>query len=96
MTTPARFTPGTILIPISEQEAVEITLQDQWHNDIIEYAGGYHAALERLRIAKSVLTNPDHESGNTALIRFEISDNLAHLATTIADALTELTESEKM
>lgn len=94
MTSP-QLTPGTILIAISEQETVAITLHPNWQKDIIESAKHYHSCLEGLEIAKQRFTNPNHESGNTALIREEIHQALIDLAHTTSQALTELAENEE-
>jgi hypothetical protein len=94
MTSP-HLTPGTILIPINETEATVITLPADWHQEVIREAQHHHSCINGLDTAKQRLTNPDHESGNTALIREEIRQALIHLAYTTGSALTHLAEAEE-
>ena len=89
------LTPGTILIPINETEATVVTLPADWHQEIIEGAQRHHSRVKGLEMAKQVLTNTDHESGNTALIRAEIRQALIHLACITGSALTQLAEDEE-
>ena len=94
MTSP-HLTPGTILIPINETEATVVTLPADWHQNIIEGAQRHHSRVKGLELAKQALTNPDHESGNTALMRGEIRQALIHLAYITGSALTPLAEDEE-
>lgn len=94
MATP-QFTLGTILIPISDKETVTIVLPPNWHDEVTENAKHYHSCLERLEAAKRLLTNPNHESGNTALIRHEMRESLIHLAYVVGSAATHLAEDEE-
>ena len=89
------LTPGTIYIAVSERETVTISLPPNFKRDVIESARRYHEHLEGLEIAKRALTNPDHESGNTALIREEIRRALIHLADIAGSALVSLAENEE-
>ena len=89
-----QFIPGTIIIPIGEGRIVTVTPNPEWRNDITESAQIYHANLEELETAKQRLTNPNHETGNTAHIREEIRQALIGLANVTREALEEIAEDE--
>ena len=94
MTAP-QFTPGTIIIPINETAATVITLPPVWHEEVVENATHHHDRVQALELAQRLLTNPNHETGNTALIRAEIRQALIHLAHVAGSALTQLAEDEE-
>lgn len=84
------FTPGNIYIAVSEQELAEIALSEVWRREMIQDAKSLNLSIKNLETAKSVLTNPDHETGNTAYIGEEIRQALIHLAAMASSALDEV------
>ena len=90
--TERQFTPGTIVIPINNREVATIEINPAWQKQIIDLAQSYHADIEALDAAKQRLLNPSYESGNTALIRESIRQNLNELLITVIEALSDITE----
>ena len=90
--TERQFTPGTIVIPINNREVATIEINPAWQKQIIELAQSYHADIEALDAAKQRFLNPSYESGDTALIRESIRQNLNELLITVIEALSDITE----
>ena len=88
-----QFLPGTILVCASEGRVVTITPDPAYLNDIAAHALEYYSDLKALETAKSRLTNPNHETGDTALIREAIKTNFIYLTHMASEALEELAQS---
>ena len=88
-----QFVPGTILVCANDGRVVTITPDPDYLNDIAAHALEYYSDLKALETAKLRLTNPNHETGDTALIREAINTNFIHLARTAGEALEELAQS---
>ena len=90
--TERQFTPGTIVIPINNREVATIEINPAWQKQIIDLAQSYHADIEALDAAKQRFLNPSYESGDTALLRESIRQNLNELLITVIEALSDITE----
>lgn len=80
------------MVCASEGRVVTITPDPDYLNDIAAHALEYYSDLKALEAAKSRLTNPNHETGDTALIREAINTNFIHLARMTSEALEELAQ----
>ena len=90
--TERQFTPGTIVIPINNREVATIEINPAWQKQIIDLAQSYHADIEALDAAKQRFLNPSYESGDTALLRESIRQNLNEHLITVIEALSDITE----
>ena len=88
-----QYAPGTIVVCASEGRLVTISPGPDYLDDIAAQALEYYTDLKALETAKSRLTNPNHESGDTSLIREAIKTNFIHLARMASEALEELAQS---
>ena len=87
-----QFAPGTIIIPMDDGRIITVIPNDEGRQDILGSAQHYHDRLDTLETAKQRLTNPNNETGNTAIIRDEINEALIALANVTSEALRDLAE----